>query len=115
MPLDLKTRQSGPAMVVACDGVIVFGPESLALREEVKRALERSKHIVLDLSNVHYVDSGGLGAIIGVFTSARAAGGDLKIAGLNERVRHVFHITKLLNILEVHETVEQAVKAAAAA
>jgi anti-sigma B factor antagonist len=115
MPLDFKTRQSGPAIVVACNGVIVFGQEAIALRDEVKSALERSKHIVLDLSRVHYVDSGGLGAIIGVFTSARASGGDLKLAGLNERVRHVFHITKLLNILEVHDTVEQAVKAAAAA
>jgi anti-anti-sigma factor len=115
MPLDIKTRVAGPVAIVACNGVIVFGPEALALRDEVKAALERSRHIVLDLANVHYVDSGGLGAIIGVFTSARAAGGDLKIAGLNERVRHVFQITKLLNILEIHDTVEQAVAAAAAA
>jgi len=112
MSLDVETRQAGKAAVLACRGVLVFGDEALKLRSEVKRALASSKHIVLDLTEVHYVDSGGLGAIVGALTSARGAGGDLKLAGMNERVRHVFHITKLLDIFEIHETVEKAVAAA---
>jgi anti-sigma B factor antagonist len=113
MPLDIESRQSGNAVVVSCRGVIVFGPEAVQLRDEIKRALEKSKRLVLDLTEVHYVDSGGLGAIVGALTSVRNAGGDLKLAGMNERVQHVFHITKLTNIIEAHATVEQAVAAVA--
>src|SRR5215472_3300471 len=113
MAITFESRQAGPALVISCHGHIVFGPEAVALRDEVKNAFERSRHIILDLSGVQYVDSGGLGAIVGLFSSAHATGGSLKIAGMNERVRHVFHITKLLSILEVHDTVEEAVAAAA--
>ena len=110
MPLTFKKQKVGAVCVIACHGAIIFGEESAALREQVKQALPDSRYILLDFSSVSYVDSGGLGAIVGLFTSARSAGGDLKIAAMNQRVRHVFHITKLQHVIESFETVEKALR-----
>jgi len=111
MSLKVEVKPSGGVSVVACQGMIVFGTEATALREKVKELAAENAHIVLDLAQVSYVDSGGLGAIIGIFTSVRNAGGDMKLCCLNERVHHVFAITKLLNVIEIHNSVEEAVRA----
>ena len=111
MPLKMDVKQSAGVSVVTCHGTIVFGEEASALRDRVKELATGDAHLVLDLAQVSYVDSGGLGAIIGLFTSVRNAGGDMKLCCLNERVRHVFAITKLLNVVEIHNSVEDAVRA----
>ena len=111
MALTLEKKTQGSATVITCRGAVIYGTESDQLREYVKEALGSAPMVVLDLANVTYVDSGGLGAIIGLFTSVRNAGGDMKLCCLNERVRHVFAITKLLNVVEIHNSVEDAVRA----
>ena len=111
MSLKIEVKQTGAVAVVTCQGAIVFGEESMALRDGVKELAGKNTQVVFDLAQVNYVDSGGLGAIIGIFTSLRNAGGDLKLCCLSERVRHVFAITKLLNVVEIHSGVEEAVRA----
>ena len=111
MALTLEKKTQGSATVITCRGPVVYGAESDQLRDFVKETLASARFVVLDVANVTYVDSGGLGAIVGLYSSARAAGGDLKVAGPNERVKHVFRITKLMNVLENYETVEAAVAA----
>jgi len=111
MALTLEKKTQGSATVITCRGAVVYGTESDQLREYVKEALGSAPMVVLDLANVTYVDSGGLGAIVGLYSSARAAGGDFKVARANERVRHVFRITKLMHVLENYDTVEAAVAA----
>ena len=61
--------------VVDCHGRIVFGDESLMLRETVKDLLKTSKDMVINLADVNYIDSGGLGTLVGLYTSARGVGG----------------------------------------
>lgn len=111
MALTFKVNPSAHAIVLYCEGVIIFGDESSALRSKVKELMDQSRSLVLDLGGVHYVDSSGLGVIVGAFTTARAAGGDIKLSRVNQRVRHVLEITRLLPILGVYDDIEPALRA----
>lgn len=111
MSLKVETRQLDGVTVVSCHGRIILGEESAGMRETLKRALTSSRQLVLDLSGVSYIDSSGLGTLVGVYSSARAAGADIKLAGLNQRLRDLLQITKLVTVFEVYDTVQQAVAA----
>ncbi len=108
MLLQTSTRTVGNAIVVDCSGRIVFGEETRLLRDQVRDLLNQSKWIVLNLSHVSYIDSSGVGTLVGVYTSARSTGGEIKLAALSGRVRDVLAITKLGSIFETFPTVEEA-------
>lgn len=110
MNLKLSTRQMDGIAIVDCSGRIVFGEEAAALREYVKELIQKSPRIVLNLNDVTYIDSGGLGMLVGLYTSAHTATGDVKLANLTQRVNQLLQVTKLVTVFEVHETVEDAVK-----
>lgn len=110
MNLKLSTRHSDGIAIVDCNGRIVFGEEAAALREYVKELIQKSPRIVLNLNDVTYIDSGGLGMLVGLYTSAHTATGDVKLANLTQRVNQLLQVTKLVTVFEVHETVEDAVK-----
>jgi anti-sigma B factor antagonist len=101
-------------MIVDCSGRLVFGEESASLRDKVKKLLAQSPKVVLNLHEVSQVDSGGLGTLVSLFTSARNAGGTLKLARLNQRVGDLLQITKLVTIFEVFDDEERAAKSFAA-
>src|SRR3954453_9776738 len=111
MPLKITTKQVDGVTVVHCNGRIVFGEEAAALREQVKNLLTTQKHLVLNLGGVSYIDSGGLGTLVGLYTSARALGGDIKLANLTQRVGDLLQITKLLTVFETFEGEGKAVDA----
>jgi anti-sigma B factor antagonist len=67
--------------------------------------------LVLNLSDVTYIDSGGLGTLVGVYSSARAAGADIKLTGLGQRLRDVLQITKLATVFQVFDTEQEALAA----
>jgi anti-sigma B factor antagonist len=110
MQLRLSSRVVDGVYIVDCNGRIVFGEEASAIREFVKTALTQHKQIVLNLKNVSYIDSGGLGTMVGLYTSAHAAGGDVKLAQLTDRVGQLLQVTKLVTVFESHESEEAAVK-----
>ncbi len=110
MTLKLSTRVIDGVIIVDCDGRIVFGEESSALRELVKGLLKESKSIVVNLAGVNYIDSGGLGTLVGLFTSARSAGGMIKLANLTHRVGELLQVTKLLTVFEVYDGEDKAVR-----
>lgn len=118
MQLKLSTRTIDGILVVNCYGRIVFGDESSYLRENVKKFIGENKRIVLDLAEVSYIDSGGLGTLVGLYTSARSNGGSIKLANLTQRVGELLQVTKLVTVFEVygneHEAVEAFKKDAAA-
>jgi anti-sigma B factor antagonist len=110
MELKISKRTNDGIPVIDLTGRLVFGDETKQLRQIVKETIEQSHgNIVLNLSDLAYVDSGGIGTLVGLYTSARAAGGDLKLACPNSRVQHVLEITRLLSVLSVHTSEEQAV------
>ena len=111
MPLKLSTRTIDDVSIVDCSGRIVFGDEASALREAVKGLLDRPRSIVINLEQVNYIDSGGLGTLVGLYTSARNSGGNISLACLNNRVIDLLQVTKLLTVFEVHDAVEKAVAA----
>ncbi len=111
MTLRISQRTINGISVLDCDGRIVFGEETAALREAVNAALAANPSLVLNLSGVNYIDSGGLGTLVSIFTSARKDGGSVKLASLTERVGDLMQVTKLLTVFEVYENEEQALKA----
>jgi anti-sigma B factor antagonist len=111
MTLKMDTRVVEGITVVSCSGRIVFGEEASLLRETLKRLLATTRQIVLNLSGVAYIDSGGLGTLVGVYSSARSAGADIKLTGLGQKLRDVLQITKLVTVFEVYDSEAQAIAA----
>ena len=111
MTLKIETRQTDGVTVMSCNGRIVFGEEASALRENLKSVLSSTRQVVLNLSGVSYIDSGGLGTLVGVYSSARASGADIKLTGLGQRLRDVLQITKLVTVFEVYDTEQEAIGA----
>ena len=108
MQLRMSTRSLEGMLVVNCSGRVVFGEESASLRDTVKKVLVQSPKVVLNLREVNYIDSGGLGTLVSLFTTARNAGGAVKLARLSQRVGDLLQITKLLTIFEVFDDEEVA-------
>jgi anti-sigma B factor antagonist len=111
MALKISTRQAAGVAVINCSGRIVFGEETAELREAVKSLLQCEKQIVIDLGGVSYIDSGGLGTLVGLYTSARNVGGEIKLANLTQRVHDQLQITKLITVFDCYESEQAAVNA----
>jgi len=111
MNLKMETRVADGVTIVTCSGRINFGDEAAALRDKLKGILASSRQLVLNLSGVTYIDSGGLGTLVGVYSSARAAGADIKLTGIGPRLRDTLQITKLVTVFEVYENEQQAIAA----
>jgi anti-sigma B factor antagonist len=110
MQLRMSTRALEGALVVDCSGRLIFGEESASLRDTVKKLLEQSPKVVMNLREVNYIDSGGLGTLVSLYTSARNAGGAVKLASLSQRVGDLLQVTKLLTIFEVFDSEEEAAR-----
>jgi len=110
MQLKLTTRTVEGILVVNCDGRIVFGEESAELRDTVKKLLSQTNRMVLNLGGVTYIDSGGLGTLVALYTTAHNAGGAIKLSNLTQRVGDLLQVTKLLTVFEVFDTEDQAIQ-----
>jgi anti-sigma B factor antagonist len=110
MQLRMSTRTLEGALVVDCSGRLVFGEESASLRDMVKKLIAQKPEIVMNLREVNYIDSGGLGTLVSLFTTARNAGGAVKLASLSQRVGDLLQVTKLLTIFEVFDNEEAAAR-----
>lgn len=111
MDLKIEKRQANGVTIVSCQGRIMFGDEANALRDFLKEALAETPRMVLNLGGVTYIDSGGLGMLVGVYSSARGAGADIKLTGLGQRLRDVLQITKLATVFEVFNSEQEALAA----
>jgi anti-sigma B factor antagonist len=110
MQLKLTTRTVEGILVVSCDGRIVFGEESAYVRDTVRKLLTQTNQFVLNLGGVTYIDSGGLGTLVALYTTAHNAGGAIKLSNLTPRVGDLLQVTKLLTVFEVFETEEEAIQ-----
>jgi anti-sigma B factor antagonist len=109
--ITVDTEQAPGAAVVRPEGrlTMVTAPE---LRAAVADAVAAGcARVVVDLSGVEFIDSSGLGAVIGGLKTARQAGGDLRIAGPGEQVRMVLQLTNLDRVLRAHGSVAEALGA----
>jgi len=103
MALNFASREIKGVTILDLSGKIVLGRESQALRERVKQLLEEGKKkILLNLGNITFIDSSGVGALVSAYTSARSQGGDLKLTNLTEKFQETLMVTRLLTVFEVY-------------
>jgi len=115
MAVSFQTKNSGDVCVLSPEGKIVIGDEVGALREKIKELLEGgNKNILINLANVSYIDSTGVGALVGSFTTIRNQGGQMKLSNLSQRVRDILLVTKLLTVFDVYESETEGTKSFAA-
>ena len=100
--LNLETVKSPEETIVHCSGKIVSGT-SAQLQTLVRSLIPETKCVVIDLTDVSYLDSSGLGAIVGLYVSAKSRNCRLKLINLNQRLQQLFRLTKLASIFEGHE------------
>ncbi len=111
MNLKAKVRKVDNVAVVDVSGRITLGQETQLLRETIQRLLgEGQTKILLNLGDVAYIDSAGIGELVSAFTSARNRGGELKLLKLTRRVRDVVQITKLYTVFDIRDDEPAAIK-----
>jgi anti-sigma B factor antagonist len=108
MQLRLSTRALDGILIVDCAGRIVFGEESAYLRDTVKKLIAEKYKLVLNLSGVNYIDSGGLGTLVALYTTAHSNGGSIKLANLTQRVGDLLQVTKLVTVFDVYDSEQKA-------
>lgn len=110
MQLKLSSKTKDGVLVVDCIGRIVFGEESALIRETLKKAVGENNRIVLNLGEVNYIDSGGLGTLVALRTTAQNAGGTIKLTNLTKRVGDLLQVTKLLTVFDVYNSEAEAIE-----
>jgi anti-sigma B factor antagonist len=111
LKLTLEAAHSDSAVVLHCQGRIVFHNEARALATLVAEVLPSARRMVVDLAGVDSIDSGGLGELVLTHMWAEAAGYTLKFASPQKSVQHRFEITNLVSIFEVYSSVSEALAA----
>lgn len=110
MDLNISNKQIGDVSVVALRGRIVLGEGSSALRERVKNIVEDGKKkIVLNMTNVTYIDSAGLGTLVAAHVSAKKEGAALLLSDLGTKFHEVMQVTRLLTVFNVFTTEAEAI------
>ena len=111
MSVKLNTRQVGDVSVVDVAGRITLGEGSSALRDALREMITKNqKKILLNLGEVNYIDSSGIGELVSGFTTVTNSGGQLKLLNLNKRVKDLLQITKLYTVFDVHEDEAGAIR-----
>jgi anti-sigma B factor antagonist len=111
MDMTTNTRQVGDVTVVDISGRIELGEESAALRSIVADLIsEGHKNILLNLADVNYIDSSGLGSLVSALATVKKQGGDLKLLKLTNKVSDVMQITKLYTVFDVKDDEAVAIK-----
>ena len=106
LPVSIKasTRQQQDVTIVDLSGQIKLGEGSSVLRETVKDLLGKGrKKILLNLAEINYIDSSGVGELVSAFTSVRNQGGELKLLHLTRKVHDILQITKLYTVFDVRD------------
>jgi anti-sigma B factor antagonist len=105
----MKEKVIEGVAVLTFSGDLIGEPETTKVREKIYSLIaEDINKVVVDMGDVSYVNSSGLGCLISALTSLRNGGGDLKLADVGKKVKSIFVITQLVKVFDTHETVEGA-------
>ena len=111
MSLVLKTRRLDDVVILDLSGRITMGEGTLILRDQIQKLLSAGdRKFLLNLEDVNYIDSSGLGELVTSFTTVRNQGGLLKLLNLTRRVQDLLQITKLLTVFETFNSEAEALK-----
>ncbi len=112
MSMKFKTRQVDGVTILDLSGRITLGEGSVTIRDAVRDVLAKgSKNIVLNLADVSYIDSSGLGELVSAYTSVKNSGGELKLLNLTSKVHDLLQITKLYTVFDVKDDEASAIAA----
>jgi len=112
--VSMKTslRQVDGVTIMDCSGRITLGEGSVILRDQVRELLTKGqKKILLNLGDVNYIDSSGIGELVSAYTTAKNQGGELKLLNLTKKVHDLLQITKLYTVFDVKDDETAAIKA----
>ena len=110
MSIQVTTRQVGDVSVVDVVGRITLGEGASALRETIRGLVAKEqKKVLLNLGEVSYIDSSGIGELVSGFTTVTNHGGQLKLLGLTKRVQDLLQITKLYTVFDIYDKETSAV------
>jgi anti-sigma B factor antagonist len=111
MPLTIEDREVAHVTILDAKGRIVLGDEIHQLRDAVRGLLAQGKKkIILNLAEVDYMDSSGVGELVSAFTTVRSAGGELKLLSLSPKVKDILYVTKLYTVFDIRDDEFTAVK-----
>ncbi len=111
MSMKTSNRQVDGVTIVDCSGRITLGEGSVTLRDTVRELLGKgSKRILLNLGDVNYIDSSGIGELVSAYTTVKNQGGELKLLNLTKKVHDLLQITKLYTVFDVKDDEAAAVK-----
>ena len=111
MSVNLNVRQVDNVAVIDVSGRIILGEGSNVVRDALRDLTAKgNKKILLNLGEVTYIDSSGIGELIAGYTSLANAGGELKLLALTKRVQDLLQITKLYTVFDVHEEEAHALR-----
>lgn len=107
--LNINERQAGDVTVLDMSGKITIGEGSVALRTAIRRLLEEGKkRILLNLAQVSYIDSSGIGELVSSYTAINKENGQLKLLNLTQKLQDLLTITKLLTVFDVYDNEAEA-------
>ncbi len=109
--MDVKTYETENGVVITLEGKMMLGYEANDFHEAIENAIDHDKKkIVVDLSNVQFISSWGIGILMYGYTTATNKGGEFKLAAVSEKISKTFAKTKLDNVFQKFATVEEALK-----
>lgn len=109
--MDIKERVVEGVSVLDLGGKIILGEGDIQIKERVKDLLaDGQRKILLNLADVSYIDSAGLGAMISCYTTAKREGGQMKLVNLTKRVQDLLTITKLITVFDTFDTEKEAIE-----
>jgi len=108
--MEINKRVIGDIQILDCSGKIVLGEGTMTVRNTVRDILaENGKKIILNLGEVSYVDSSGIGELVSTYTTVTSSGGQLKLLNLTKKIQELLAITKLLTVFQVFEDEKAAI------
>jgi anti-sigma B factor antagonist len=109
--MDIKERVVEGVSVLDLSGKIVLGEGDLQVKDRIKDLLaDGQRKVLLNLGDVSYIDSAGLGALISCYTTAKREGGQMKLVNLTKRVQDLLTITKLITVFETYDSEKEALE-----
>jgi len=109
--MKIEVRTIGDAKILDCSGKITLGEGTMSIRNTVRDLLQGgSKKIVLNLADINYIDSSGIGELVSTYTTVVNNGGRLKLLNLEKKIQQLLAITKLLTVFDTFDNEEAALK-----
>lgn len=108
--MKIETRTIGDVRILDCSGKITLGEGTMTVRNTVRDILKNNgKKIILNLADVNYIDSSGIGELVSTYTTVTSNGGQLILLNLTKKIQELLAITKLLTVFQVYDSEQDAI------